>query len=93
MEINWDEVREKLANLAHGYHTVVLDLPPVNEASGSLGVARIGNAVALVVETERARWEVAHRALERLELGGANIAGVVLNKRRFPIPQWLYRWL
>ena len=31
MEINWDEVREKLANLAHGYHTVVLALPPVTE--------------------------------------------------------------
>ncbi|MEM7166540.1 MAG: polysaccharide biosynthesis tyrosine autokinase [Planctomycetota bacterium] len=93
LEINWDEVRDKIGNLARGYQCVVLDLPPVNEASGSLGLAGLGDALTLVVETERARWEVAHRALERLELGGARLAGVVLNKRRFPIPQWLYRWL
>lgn len=92
-EVNWDDVRDKIANLARGYHCVVLDLPPVNEASGSLGLAQLGDALTLVVETEHSRWEVARRALERLELGGARLAGVVLNKRRFPIPHWLYRWL
>jgi len=45
------------------------------------------------VEAERSRWEVVQRTKELLVKSNANVLGVVINKRRFYIPKWLYRTL
>jgi Mrp family chromosome partitioning ATPase len=37
------------------------------------------------------RVQIVERTKERLEEVNARILGVVLNKRRFYIPSWLYR--
>ena len=51
------------------------------------------DAVILVVEAEKTRWEVAQRAKEELEKAGAKIFGAVLNKRKYYIPKSIYRRL
>jgi len=75
------------------YRLVVIDAPVVNELSSTGRLARLCDGVILVVETERMRWEVVQSAKEQLAKLNANIVGVVLNKRRFPVPRWLYRTL
>jgi capsular exopolysaccharide synthesis family protein len=75
------------------YRFVVIDLPAVNEASWAVRLANLCDGVTLVVEAERSRREVAQRAKEQLIESKANILGVVINKRRFRIPGWLYRRL
>ncbi len=75
------------------YRFVVIDLPSVNEASWAVRLARLSDGVGLVVEAERSRWEVVQRTKELLEQSNANVLGVVINKRRFYIPRWLYRTL
>lgn len=75
------------------YRFVVIDLPAVNEASWAVRLARLSDGVGLVVEAERSRWEVVQRTKELLAQSNANVLGVVINKRRFYIPRWLYRTL
>lgn len=82
-----------LDSIRKNYQFVVIDLPAVNEASWALRLARLCDGVGLVVEAERSRWEVAQRTKELLEQSNAKIIGVIVNKRRFYIPQWLYRTL
>ena len=72
---------------------MVIDLPAVNEASWTLRLARLCDGVGLVVEAERSRLEVVQRTKELLVKSNANVLGVVVNKRRFYIPRWLYRTL
>ncbi len=72
---------------------VLLTAPPVNAYNDAVALATKVDAVVLVVEAERTRWEVARSAKERLEDAGANILGVVLNNRKFHIPGWIYRRL
>jgi len=75
------------------YRFVVIDLPAVNEASWAVRLARLSDGVGLVVEAGRSRWEVVQRTKELLAQSNANVIGVVINKRRFYIPRWLYRTL
>ncbi len=72
------------------YEFVIIDLPPLFEDSRTELIARISNKVLLVVEAERERWQVVQRAKEQLKETGINLAGVVLNKRKYYIPQYLY---
>ncbi len=91
----WDSERfhKLLGALKDEYSFIVFDAPALSEA-GSMGLlADAMDGIILVVEAERVRWEVAQRAKERLDQAGANVLGVVLNKRRFVIPEFLYRRL
>ena len=69
---------------------VVFDLPPVSSSPTALRLAAKCNAVLLVVECGNLHQEVVRRSARALQAAGANVVGVVLNKRRFPIPDWLY---
>jgi capsular exopolysaccharide synthesis family protein len=75
------------------YEYVVIDCPAMNRSSSAAVIASKADAVVLVVEAERIRREVILRSINTLEDLGANILGVVLNKRQYPIPDFLYRML
>jgi capsular exopolysaccharide synthesis family protein len=84
----------KLINsMKKGYRHVVLDMPAMKESHLSARLAGLCDGVVLVIEAERLRWEVLLEAKTQLLKWNANTVGVVLNKRRFPIPEWLYRTL
>jgi capsular exopolysaccharide synthesis family protein len=72
---------------------VLFDSPPMHSCSDSLALAGKVDGVVLVVEFERTRREVLQQYKDRLEKNGAHILGVVLNKRRFHIPKWVYNRL
>jgi len=75
------------------YRHVVIDMPAIKEARFSARLSSLCDGVVLVIEAERLRWQVLLEAKEQLLKWNANLIGVVLNKRRFPIPGWLYRML
>ena len=91
--LNTDEFRKLLNSMKKNYRFVVVDLPAVNEASWAIRLARLCDGVCLVVEAERSRWEVVDRVREQLVRSNTNLLGVVLNKRKLHIPEWLYRTL
>jgi protein-tyrosine kinase len=72
---------------------VLFDGPPVNHFDESLALSGKVDGVVMVLQAEKTRWEVAQAAKQRLEDSGGKILGVVLNKRRFYIPKWIYNSL
>jgi len=88
-----DNFRRLLDSMKKAHRFVVVDLPAVSKTSWAARMAGLCDGVGLVVEAERSRREVVGRAKEQLLNSKANILGVVLNKRRFHIPGWLYRTL
>jgi capsular exopolysaccharide synthesis family protein len=79
--------------LGNEFDWVIFDSPPVNDYSDSTLLAPRLDAVIMVVQAENKRAEVAIQAKERLEEAGAKIIGAVLNRRRFVIPEIVYRRL
>lgn len=72
------------------FRHLVVDLPPISSTPTALRLAAKCDAVLLIVECGNLHQEVVRRSVRALQAAGANVAGVVLNKRRFPIPDWLY---
>lgn len=84
---------EIVNSISSRYRFVVIDMPALSETSSAFRLASLCDGVVLVIEAEQLRWEVAQRAKEELVNSNANLLGAVINKRRFPIPAWLYRTL
>jgi uncharacterized protein involved in exopolysaccharide biosynthesis/Mrp family chromosome partitioning ATPase len=75
---------------ALNYRAVILDLPSLREGGTAFLHAARSDGTLIVVESERTKREVVDRARRRIEDAGGKVLGIVLNKRRFYIPRWLY---
>lgn len=75
------------------FELVVIDSPALSQSPDGLAVAPCVDGVILVVEAEKTRWKVVEHNKERLKTIGAPLLGMVLNKRRYYIPEWLYKRL
>ena len=79
-----------LESIKQNYRFIVVDMPAMAEDSSTARLAGSCDGVVLVVETERLRWETISKAKYHLQQLSVNILGVLLNKRRFPVPNWIY---
>ncbi len=75
------------------HEVVVIDSPPLEQCPEQLRLVARFDSVVFVVDAERTPVFAARRGLDALEDAGAAAIGVVLNKRRFEIPGWIYHWL
>lgn len=86
-------MQELLALLKRDFTFVVIDTPAIFETAAAVRVCSLADDVLLVVEAEKTPWEVAQEAKRVLERANANLVGVILNKRKFHVPEWLYQRL
>jgi len=84
------ELKKILSQLKKKYRFIVIDVPAVADVNWAVRLAGVCDGVGLVIEAEKSRWETAQATKEQLLMSRANILGVVLNKRQFSIPGWLY---
>jgi capsular exopolysaccharide synthesis family protein len=75
------------------FDLVVIDSPPLEVSSDALALARNADGVVLVLEAEKTRWPVVENLRNSIIEYGGNVLGIVLNKRRYYIPGWIYKWL
>ena len=91
--VHLDQFSRLLDVARERYQFVVVDIPSLGDAKPAMSLCNLCDSVVLVVESERLRWEVIKNHKDRLTESEANILGVVLNKRRYPIPDFVYRSL
>jgi protein-tyrosine kinase len=84
---------EVLEALKTDFSMVIVDTPSTLTDDTALSAAAQCDGILLVVQAEQTRWEIAQEAQARLRRAGAKFLGVVLNRRTYPIPEFLYRWL
>lgn len=75
------------------FDLVLIDSAPLTASPDGLAIASKVDGVILVVEAEKTRWQTVKQAKESISRVGGNILGVVLNKRRYYIPQSIYKYL
>lgn len=86
-------IGESLTRLSAHFDNIVVDCGAISRANDIATVARWCNGVVLVVEADRTRLDEIDHARMRIERVGGHLLGCVLNKRKYPIPGWLYRFL
>ncbi len=80
-------------NLKLKFDLVLIDSPPLTVSPDALALVSKVDGVVLVVEAEKTKWRTARSVKEQIERVGGNILGVVFNKRRYYIPQCIYKYL
>lgn len=79
--------------LRQRFDMVVIDAPPPTVAPDVLGLSAKADGVVLVIQAEQTRFHQAKRTKELIETNGGKLIGIVFNKRRFFIPDWIYKRL
>ncbi len=69
---------------------VLLDLPPVAQLSAQTASFGSVDGILMVIEAGRSRQKAVLRAKSLLQRMGIRPLGVVLNKRKTFVPDWLY---
>jgi capsular exopolysaccharide synthesis family protein len=82
-----------LNNVRNAFDYVIFDSAPVHGFPDTQSLCSKVDGVILVITYDKTRRQVAMRAKKELEDAGANILGVVINRRKFYIPDWIYRRL
>jgi len=72
---------------------VILDTPPVSRYVDCLVIGPRVDHVILVVLAHRTKKQIVVHAKEQIAKHGGRIMGVVLNRRRFFIPEFIYKRL
>jgi protein-tyrosine kinase len=84
---------EFLIEMRKSFDYVILDGAPLPNSAETRVLCDKVDGVVMVIESGKLRRQVAMRAKQELEDAGARILGVVLNKRKYHIPDWIYRRL
>jgi protein-tyrosine kinase len=77
--------------LSKTFALIVIDAPALQTSSDGIAFAQASHQTVMVVEAETTRKEVADNLHHTLVSANATVAGVVMNKRKFYIPEKLYK--
>jgi Mrp family chromosome partitioning ATPase len=94
-ELSFDPFKaaQVLSDYKCHFKLVIVDIPAPTELNGSIYLAGHLDGVVLVIESELSDGRTALRTKQQLVDANANLLGVVLNKRRKHVPNWLNKLL
>jgi len=86
-------VRSRLDELRLAFDYTIFQAPPVGQFSDALLLGHLCDGVVLVLTASSTRRVAARKVKERLYSANARLLGTVLNDRKFPIPEKIYKRL
>ncbi|MCL2669903.1 MAG: CpsD/CapB family tyrosine-protein kinase [Syntrophaceae bacterium] len=77
----------------NNFAVTIIDGQPLTSSPAMIECARLVDMTLLVCRYGHSRQEVSKLAIEKLQMFGVTSIGVILNDRKFPVPQKLYQRL
>jgi len=87
------QLKNLFVGLRMRFDLVLIDSSPVSSSTDYTLLSNCADGVLLVVEADKTRWPVADNLKTKIQNSGGNILGMVFNKRRYYIPEFLYKRL
>jgi Mrp family chromosome partitioning ATPase len=81
----WKTAREQ-------FSLILIDSSPATVTADSLAICETVNGVVLVLEAEKTRSAVAQDVKRQILMREGNLLGIVFTKRKFHIPQCIYKF-
>jgi Mrp family chromosome partitioning ATPase len=85
--------KDLIQTLRTQFGLVIVDCRPLLASDDVPRLAHLVDGVIMVVQADRSTNQQLRHALQLLALTGAAFKGFVLNRRTYPIPDRIYRWL
>jgi protein-tyrosine kinase len=79
----WEALRERFA-------FILVSSPPIHHSAAGLNLCPRVDGVVLVVEAESTSAPVVRNVRDHIVNAGGKLLGVVFNKQRYHIPNWIY---
>ena len=88
-----DEMQAVFNSYRDKYDYIIFDSAPVNAYPDTLILSPLVDGIVLIVKSENTRREIVKNAKEQLEKNKGNLLGVVINRRKFALPEFIYKRL
>ena len=88
---NSERMAQMMRQLSETYDYVLIDTAAILEAPETPNIASYSDGVVLVVHTGNTRREVIKRAMLMVEKLDGRFIGTVLNRKKYYIPEFIYR--
>lgn len=82
----WEKLRQQ-------FDFILVDSPPATSTHDGLSISPKVDGIVLVLEADKTRWPVAESVKMKIIKNGGRILGIVFNKRRYYIPDFIYKKL
>lgn len=86
-----ERLKTLISELRSNFEYVLIDAAPVGSYPECVVLSNKVDGVILVVKYGGTRREIVKRAKETITRADGRVLGVILNRRKFPIPEFLYR--
>ena len=84
-------LKKVISPIKQDYDFILIDCPALTKSADAILVAPQTDGVFLVVAAGETRRSEIHRARALLREASGNLAGLVLNKRTYPVPKSLFK--
>jgi Mrp family chromosome partitioning ATPase len=84
---------DRIEALRLTFPNILIDCRSLKVSSEAAVLAATVDGVVVVVEAGRTRRDEIQNARRTIEMAKGNFLGIILNKRRYPVPEWLYKRL
>ena len=91
--LNSDRLKVCLQELRKEFDYLLIDSPALNLYTDALALGGMADGLVVVLQADSTRRESALKGLQTLREANVNVLGAVLNRRTFPIPEFVYRRL
>ncbi len=85
--------RDAIDLLQQHFDYLIVDCPPLSRAPDAMMLAKRIDGLCLIIEAGRTTKSELQSHLSTISLSGVRIFGLVFNKRRNPVPDFIYRML
>ncbi len=75
------------------FQVTIFDCPPVPVSPWTISLSKMVDHVILVARYATSRRQVCMHTIDKLKDNNIELAGMVLNERKYPIPMSIYSWL
>lgn len=90
-QLDMSKLEGTLIAFKNDFDYIIFNSSPINKYSDSIVLAAHLDAAILVIQAESTKWDDLERAKSQLEQRGVQILGVVMNRRKYFIPNFIYR--
>lgn len=70
---------------------VLIDASSLSDSGDAALLAPSADGTVLIVEADRTRREQVANSIKTIEMANGNFLGCVMNKRSYPVPNWIYQ--
>jgi Mrp family chromosome partitioning ATPase len=92
-KIAWEDWRGRVANLRARYRYSIIDCPSLSTGSDALSLAPHMDGIVIVVAANETHKAQVANAERQIQMVNGKVLGYLLNKRKYMVPDWLFKQL